>query len=83
MLYINETYINCLKQIFQIQILKKILTDKNTAFTTSRYNKVLYYNNAKGLLILANHAQTNDKVERLNQIIRLKWFFKKDIMKIP
>ncbi|GBO21470.1 Transposon Tf2-11 polyprotein [Araneus ventricosus] len=58
----SETYINILKQIFQIQVPVKLLTDRNAAFTSSRFKKFLRNYNVKHLLTTAHHPQTNGKV---------------------
>ncbi|KFM72322.1 Retrotransposable element Tf2 protein type 3, partial [Stegodyphus mimosarum] len=70
----TDTYINCLKQIFQIQVPKKILSDRNAAFTSSKFKHFLRNHNVKQLLTTANRPQTNGKIERVNQTIitRLK-----------
>lgn len=65
----TETYTNCLKQIFQIQTPKKLLTDRNAAFTSSKFRRFLENNNVKQLLTTPHHPQTNGKVERVNQTI--------------
>ncbi|GFW56719.1 transposon Tf2-6 polyprotein [Trichonephila clavipes] len=63
----SETYANILKQVFQIQIPEKLLTDRNGAFTSSRFKKYLRNYNIKQLLTTAHHPQTNGKNERANQ----------------
>ncbi|GFV22789.1 transposon Tf2-11 polyprotein [Trichonephila clavipes] len=70
----SETYANILKQVFQIQIPEKLLTDRNGAFTSSRFKKFLRNYNIKHLLTTAHHPQTNGKNERFNQylVTRLK-----------
>ncbi|KFM76439.1 Retrovirus-related Pol polyprotein from transposon 17.6, partial [Stegodyphus mimosarum] len=70
----TDTYISCLRQIFQIQVPNKILNDSNAAFTSSKFMHFLKNHNVKQLLTTANRPQTNGKVERVNQAIitRLK-----------
>ena len=34
-----ETYINCLKQVFSLQILQKVFSDPNVAFTSSKFRR--------------------------------------------
>ncbi|GFS70521.1 transposon Tf2-6 polyprotein [Trichonephila clavipes] len=67
----TETYANCLKQLFQIQISSKLLTDRNGAFTSSRFKRFLRNYNVKQLLT-THHPQTNGKCERVNQSIVTK-----------
>ncbi|GFX96248.1 hypothetical protein TNCV_2291361 [Trichonephila clavipes] len=67
----TETYANCLKQLFQIQIPSKLLTDRNGAFTSSRFKHFLRNYNVKQLLT-TYHPQTNGKCERVNQSIVTK-----------
>ncbi|GFS65851.1 transposon Tf2-9 polyprotein [Trichonephila clavipes] len=55
----TETYANCLKQLFQIQIPNKLLTDRNGAFTSSRFKRFLRNYNVKQLLTTSHHPQTN------------------------
>ncbi|GFT74729.1 transposon Tf2-11 polyprotein [Trichonephila clavipes] len=68
----TETYANCLKQLFQIQIPSKLLTDRNGAFTSSRFKRFLRNYNVKQLLTTSHHPQTNGKCERVNQSIVAK-----------
>ncbi|GFX83025.1 transposon Tf2-8 polyprotein [Trichonephila clavipes] len=68
----TETYANCLKQLFQIQIPNKLLTDRNGAFTSSRFKRFLRNYNVKQLLTTSHHPQTNGKCERVNQSIVTK-----------
>ncbi|GFV37929.1 transposon Tf2-9 polyprotein [Trichonephila clavipes] len=68
----TETYANCLKQLFQIQIPNKLLTDRNCAFTSSRFKHFLRNYNVKQLLTTSHHPQTNGKCERVNQSIVTK-----------
>ncbi|GFT90323.1 hypothetical protein TNCV_193241 [Trichonephila clavipes] len=73
----TETYANCLKQLFQIQIPSKMLTDRNGAFTSSRFKRFLRNYNVKQLLTTSHHSQTNGKCERVNQSIVTKLRFTK------
>ncbi|GFS93517.1 transposon Tf2-6 polyprotein [Trichonephila clavipes] len=77
----SETYANILKQIFQIQIPEKLLTDRNGAFTSSRFKKFLI----NYLLTSAHHPQRNGKNERVNQylVTRLKCKVNDSSTKIP
>ncbi|GFU80115.1 transposon Tf2-11 polyprotein [Trichonephila clavipes] len=68
----TETFANCLKQLFQIQILSKLLTDRNGAFTSSRLKRFLRNYNVKQLLTTSHHPQTNGKCVRVNQSIVTK-----------
>ncbi|GFX67844.1 transposon Tf2-11 polyprotein [Trichonephila clavipes] len=68
----TETYANCLKQLFQIQTPIKLLTDRNGAFTSSRFKRFLRNYNVKQLLTTSHHPQTNGKCERVNQSIVTK-----------
>ncbi|GFU53222.1 transposon Tf2-6 polyprotein [Trichonephila clavipes] len=70
----SETYGNILKQVFQIQIPEKLLTDRNGSFTSSRFKKFRKNYNIKHLLTTAHPPQTNVKNECLNQsfVTRLK-----------
>ncbi|GFW95065.1 transposon Ty3-G Gag-Pol polyprotein [Trichonephila clavipes] len=68
----TETYANCLKQLFRIQIPIKLLTDRNGVFTSSRFKRFLRNYNVKQLLITSYHLQTNGKCERVNQSIVTK-----------
>lgn len=81
----TETYVNCLKQIFNIQVPNKLLSDRNAAFTASRFKKFLRNYNIKQLLTSAHHPQTNGKVERVNQSIvtRLKCKVNSSPSKVP
>lgn len=65
----TQVYINILKQIFNIQIPKKILTDRNPAFTASKFRKWLTNHNVKKLLTSSHRPQCNGKNERVNQSI--------------
>ncbi|GFW34770.1 transposon Tf2-8 polyprotein [Trichonephila clavipes] len=55
----TETYANSLKQLFQIQIPNKLLTDRNVAFTSSRFKRFLRNYYVKQLLTTSHHPQTN------------------------
>ncbi|GFT63359.1 transposon Tf2-9 polyprotein [Trichonephila clavipes] len=68
----TETFANCSKQLFQIQIPSKLLTDRNGAFTSSRFKHFLRNYNVKQLLTTSHHPQTNGKCERVNQSIVTK-----------
>ncbi len=70
----TDAYINCLKQIFQIQTPLKLLSDRNAAFTASKFKHFLRNHNVTQLLTTAHRPQTNGKTERVNQTIitRLK-----------
>lgn len=70
----TETYTNFLKQIFQMQMPQKLLTDRNPAFTASRFSKFLRNQKVKHIFTSKHHPETNGKIERLNQTIvtRLK-----------
>ncbi|GFV22362.1 transposon Tf2-11 polyprotein [Trichonephila clavipes] len=65
----TDTYRNCLRQIFQNHIPEKILSDRNTAFTSSKFKHFLKHNNITQLLTTSHRPQTNGKVERVNQTI--------------
>lgn len=68
----SETYANCLKQIFNIQTPKQLLSDRNAAFTSSKFKKFLKHNNIRQLLTSAHRPQCNGKNERVNQTIVAK-----------
>ncbi|GBM83719.1 Transposon Tf2-9 polyprotein [Araneus ventricosus] len=68
----TETYVNCLKQVFQIQVPTKLLSDRNGAFTSSKFKRFLRNYNVKHLLTSSHHPQTNGKCERVNQSIVTK-----------
>ncbi|GBL94051.1 Transposon Ty3-I Gag-Pol polyprotein [Araneus ventricosus] len=68
----TETYANCLKQVFQIQVPTKLLSDRNSAFTSSKFKRFLRNYNVKHLLTSSHHPQTNGKCERVNQSIVTK-----------
>ncbi|GFT35433.1 transposon Tf2-9 polyprotein [Trichonephila clavipes] len=80
----TDTYINCLRQIFQNHI-QKILSDRNTAFTSSKFKHFLKHNNITQLLTTSHRPQTNGKVKRVNQtiIIRLKCESSNSSNKVP
>ncbi|GFW65468.1 transposon Ty3-G Gag-Pol polyprotein [Trichonephila clavipes] len=69
---ITETYASCLRQLFQIQIPIKLLTDRNGAFTSSRFKPFLRNYNVKQLLTTSHLPQTNGKCERVKQSIVTK-----------
>ncbi|GFW30723.1 hypothetical protein TNCV_4088431 [Trichonephila clavipes] len=81
----TDTYINCLRQIFQNHIPEKILSDRNTAFTSSKFKHFLKHNNITQLLTTSHRPQTNGKVERVNQTIitRLKCEISNSSNKVP
>ncbi|GFU46860.1 transposon Tf2-9 polyprotein [Trichonephila clavipes] len=81
----TDTYINCLRQIFQNHIPEKILSDRNTAFTSSKFKHFLKHNNATQLLTTSHRPQTNGKVERVSQTIitRLKCEISNISNKVP
>ncbi|GFX56224.1 retrotransposable element Tf2 protein type 3 [Trichonephila clavipes] len=68
----SETYTNCLKQIFSIQCPKQLLSDRNAAFTSSKFKKFLKHPNIRQLLTSANRPQCNGKNERVNQTLVAK-----------
>ncbi|GFX98330.1 retrovirus-related Pol polyprotein from transposon 17.6 [Trichonephila clavipes] len=68
----SETYTNCLKQIFSIQCPKQLLSDRNAAFTSSKFKKFLKHHNIRQLLTSANRSQCNGKNERVNQTLVAK-----------
>lgn len=73
----TDTYISCLKQIFQIQIPKQLLSDRNPAFTSSKFKHFLSKNGIKQLLTSSFRPQCNGKSERIGQslITRLRCKF--------
>ena len=81
----TETYTNCLKQVFQVQVPEKLLSDRNAAFTSPRFKKFLRNYNTKQLLTSSHHPQTNGKVERVNQSIvsKLKCKVNSSSTKVP
>ncbi|GBO26401.1 Transposon Tf2-6 polyprotein [Araneus ventricosus] len=68
----TETYANCLKQVFQIQVPTKLLSDRNGAFASSKFKRFLRNYSVKHLLTSSHHPQTNGKCERVNQSIVTK-----------
>jgi len=68
----TDSYINCLKQIFNIQIPKQLLSDRNPSFTSSRFKKFLKIHNIKQLLTSTQRPQCNGLNERTNQTIITK-----------
>ncbi|GFX32558.1 retrotransposable element Tf2 protein type 1 [Trichonephila clavipes] len=64
---------------------EKILSDRNTAFTSSKFKNFLKHNNVTQLLTTSHRPQTNGKVERVNQIIitRLKCEISNSSNKVP
>ncbi|GBN91865.1 Transposon Tf2-9 polyprotein [Araneus ventricosus] len=81
----TETDANCLKQVFQIQVPTKLLSDRNGAFTSSKFKRFLRNYNVKHLLTSSHHPQTNGKCERVNQSIvtKLKCKVNSSPTKIP
>ncbi|GFS69710.1 transposon Tf2-6 polyprotein [Trichonephila clavipes] len=81
----TDTYINCLRPIFQHHIPEKILSDRSTAFTSSKFKHFLKHNNVTQLLTTSHRPQTNGKVERVNQTIitRLKCEISNSSNKVP
>ncbi|GFX49282.1 retrotransposable element Tf2 protein type 3 [Trichonephila clavipes] len=68
----SETYTICLKQIFSIQCPKQLLSDRNAAFTSSKFKKFLKHHNIRQLLTSANRPQCNGNNERVNQTLVAK-----------
>ncbi|UYV83466.1 K02A2.6-like [Cordylochernes scorpioides] len=64
-----DSYITCLKTIFQTHSPKLIISDRAPAFLSSRFKKFLKQHNVKHLLTSSHNPQTNAKVERLNSTI--------------
>ncbi|GFW05433.1 retrotransposable element Tf2 protein type 3 [Trichonephila clavipes] len=64
---------------------EKILSDRNTAFTSSKFKHFLKHNNIIQLLTTSHRPQTNGKVERINQTIitRLKCESSNSSNKVP
>ena len=71
--------------MFQIQEPEKLLTNRNAAFTASRFKKFLRNYNVKHLMTTSHHPETNGKIERLNQTIvtRLKCKVNSSTTKVP
>lgn len=65
----TDTYINCLKQIFQMNKPKKILSDRNAAFTSSKFKHFLRKNGVTQLLTSSHRPQSNGKQERVGATI--------------
>ncbi|GBO17388.1 Transposon Tf2-8 polyprotein [Araneus ventricosus] len=63
----TETYANYLKQVFQIQVPNKLLSDRNGAFISSKFKRFLGNYNASHLLTFSRHPQKKGKCERVNQ----------------
>ncbi|GFU70581.1 retrovirus-related Pol polyprotein from transposon 17.6 [Trichonephila clavipes] len=81
----SETYANVLKQVFQIQIPEKLLTDRNGALLLPDLKKFFRNYNIKHFLTTAHRPQTNGKNERVNQslVTRLKCKVNASSTKIP
>lgn len=58
---IVTTETNFLKQIFQIKIPEKLLADRNTVFTPSRFKRCLQNYHVKHLLMSNHHPEINGK----------------------
>ncbi|UYV61752.1 K02A2.6-like [Cordylochernes scorpioides] len=65
----TDSYITCLKNLFQINKPEILITDRNAAFLSNKFKQFLGKNNVKHLLTSAHHPETNAKVERLNSTI--------------
>ncbi|UYV72011.1 hypothetical protein LAZ67_9001548, partial [Cordylochernes scorpioides] len=65
----TDSYITCLKNLFQINKPEILITDRNAAFLSNKLKHFLEKNNVKHLLTSAHHPETNAKVERLNSTI--------------
>ncbi|UYV78642.1 K02A2.6-like, partial [Cordylochernes scorpioides] len=65
----TDSYITCLKNLFQINKPEILITDRNAAFLSNKFKHFLEKNNVKHLLTSAHHPETNAKVERLNSTI--------------
>ncbi|UYV62715.1 K02A2.6-like, partial [Cordylochernes scorpioides] len=65
----TESYITCLRNLFQINKPEILITDRNAAFLSNKFKHFLDRNNVKHLLTSCHHPKTNAKVERLNAII--------------
>ncbi|GBO09375.1 Transposon Ty3-G Gag-Pol polyprotein, partial [Araneus ventricosus] len=75
-----------LKSVKKLRVVPvKLLTDRNAAFTSSRFKRVLKNYNVKHLLTTAHKPQTNGKVERVNQslVTRLKCKVNSTSTKVP
>ncbi|UYV70155.1 hypothetical protein LAZ67_7002015, partial [Cordylochernes scorpioides] len=80
----TDSYITCLRNLFQINKPEIIITDRNAAFLSRKFKHFLDRNNVKHLLTSSHHPETNAKVERLNSTIinRLRCEYN-DNLKIP
>lgn len=80
-----ESYINCLKQIFQIQQPLNLLTDRNAAFTSTRLKHFLRNFNVKHLFTSSHRPQTNGTSERCQQslVTMLKCKVNSSSTKVP
>ncbi|UYV84721.1 hypothetical protein LAZ67_X003197 [Cordylochernes scorpioides] len=65
----TDSYITCLKILFQINKPEILITDRNAAFLSNNFKQFLGKNNVKHLLTSAHHPETNAKIERLNSTI--------------
>lgn len=65
----TDTYVNCLKQIFQIAKPKKLLSDRNAAFTSTKFKHFLKNNGVTQLLTSSHRPQCNGKQERVGATI--------------
>ncbi|GFW12612.1 retrotransposable element Tf2 protein type 3 [Trichonephila clavipes] len=70
---------------YKNHIPEKILSDRNTAFTSSKFKHCLKQNNITQLLTTSHRPQTNGKVERVNKTIitRLKCESSNSSNKVP
>ncbi|UYV85121.1 K02A2.6-like [Cordylochernes scorpioides] len=66
---LTDSYITCLRNLFQINKPEILITDRNAAFLSNKFKHFLDRNNVKHLLTSAHHPETNAKVERLNSTI--------------
>ncbi|UYV83493.1 K02A2.6-like, partial [Cordylochernes scorpioides] len=65
----TDSYITCLRNLFQINKPQILITDRNAAFLSRKFKHFLDRNNVKHLLTSSHHPETNAKVERLNSTI--------------
>ncbi|UYV61886.1 hypothetical protein LAZ67_1006958, partial [Cordylochernes scorpioides] len=65
----TDSYITCLRNLFQINKPEILITDRNAAFLSRKFKHFLKRNNVKHLLTSSHHPETNAKVERLNSTI--------------
>ncbi|UYV77262.1 hypothetical protein LAZ67_15000280 [Cordylochernes scorpioides] len=65
----TDSYISCLRNLFQINKPEILITDRNAAFLSRKFKNFLERNNVKHLLTSSHHPETNAKVERLNSTI--------------